>query len=56
MRKRTLPAAMLTLLAAFAATVAVAGCGGKEESSKGESSSQTTTFAPHSKHSTKPSY
>jgi hypothetical protein len=56
MRKRTLPAAMLTLLAAFAATVTVAGCGGKGESGKEESSSQSTTFAPHNKHSTKPSY
>jgi hypothetical protein len=57
--KRTSLAAMLTLLAVLAATLAVAGCGGKTTS--GSTSTQTsgatstTSTAPH-KHSTKPAY
>lgn len=39
MRKRKLPAAMLTLLAISASTLAIAGCGGEE---KGSSSTKTT--------------
>jgi hypothetical protein len=57
--KRTSLAAMLTLLAVLAVTLAVAGCGGKTSSSQtrttGTTTTGTTTTAPH-KHSTKPAY
>jgi ABC-type glycerol-3-phosphate transport system substrate-binding protein len=57
--RRTSLAAMLTLLAVLAATLAVAGCGGKTSSSQtqttGTTTTGTTTVAPH-KHSTKPAY
>jgi hypothetical protein len=57
--KRASLAAMLTLLAVLAATLAVAGCGGKTSSSQpqttGAGTTSTTNAAPH-KHSTKPAY
>jgi hypothetical protein len=57
--KRTSLAAMLTLLAVFAATLTVAGCGGKTTSSSTSTQTSGTTStsgtAPH-KHSTKPAY
>ncbi len=57
--RRTSLAAMLTLLAVLAATLAVAGCGGKTSSSQTSSSQTqstgTTTTGAH-KHSTKPAY
>jgi hypothetical protein len=48
--KRTPLTAMLTLLAVFASSVAVAGCGGK-----GGSTTTTQTTTVH-KHNSKPSY
>ena len=57
--RRTSLAAMLTLLAVFAATLAVAGCGGKSTNTSNSTSTSGTTSttgtAPH-KHSTKPAY
>ncbi|MFZ1153460.1 MAG: hypothetical protein WAN93_01005 [Solirubrobacteraceae bacterium] len=51
--KRTSLAAMLTLLAVLAATVVLAGCGGKTSSSQTQTTG--TTSGAH-KHSTKPAY
>jgi hypothetical protein len=61
MRKRTLLTAMLTPVAALAATMAIAGCGGKAEpSSQGSTgkggSSTTTTGAKHKPRSKTPAY
>lgn len=57
--RRTSLAAMLTLLAVLAATLTVAGCGGKTTNSSTSTSTSgstsTTSTAPH-KHSTKPAY
>jgi hypothetical protein len=54
--KRTSLVAMLTLLAVLAATLAVAGCGGKTGGSQTQTTNGSTTgTAPH-KHSTKPAY
>ncbi len=57
--KRTSLAAMLTLLAVLAATLVVAGCGGKTTSGSTSTQTSGTTStsgpAPH-KHSTKPAY
>ncbi|HTU78467.1 MAG TPA: hypothetical protein VMF09_06885 [Solirubrobacteraceae bacterium] len=53
MRKRTLPTAILALVAAITASVAIAGCGGKE--SKSGTTKPSTTTSTH-KHSTKPAY
>jgi hypothetical protein len=46
-------AAMLTLLAAFAATVAIAGCGGK---STGTPANSSTTSTTHKQPSHAPAY
>jgi hypothetical protein len=54
--RRTPLTAMLTLAAALAATVAMAGCGGKEASSSTtKPATSPAPTAPH-KHSTKPAY
>ncbi len=57
--KRTPLAAMLTLVAALATSVAVGGCGSKAASSSSAkpttSSTPTTTTTTH-KHSSKPAY
>jgi hypothetical protein len=48
---------MLTPVAAVAATVAIAGCGGKAEtSSQGTTSKSTTTGAKHKPRSKIPAY
>ncbi len=56
MRKRTLVTAMLTLVAAVAATVAMAGCGGKARLPGTTTSGTTSTTTTTHKHSTKPAY
>jgi outer membrane murein-binding lipoprotein Lpp len=58
MRKRRLPSAILTVLAAVAATVAVAGCNSNGSSSS-QSSTHTSTTHTSSSHkfpSKKPGY
>jgi hypothetical protein len=62
MRKRTLLTAMLTPVAVLTATAAIAGCGGKANSSsqgttsKSGGSSTTTTSAKHKPRSKAPAY
>jgi len=53
MRKPTLPTAMLTLVAAVAVTVSLAGCGGK---SSGAPTSKGTTGTTQKKPSKAPAY
>ena len=53
--RRTPLTAMLTIVAALAATLVVAGCGGKGTSSSKPSSTGTAPTTTH-KHSTKPAY
>ena len=53
--RRTPLTAMLTLVAVLAATLVVAGCGGKARTSSKPSSTGTTPVTTH-KHSTKPAY
>lgn len=50
MRKRPLPTVLLTLLAATAATVAIAGCGGKESGGSKEATKTSTSQSGGLKH------
>jgi len=50
MRKRPLPTVLLTLLAAASATVAIAGCGGKESGSSEETTKTSMTQSSGLKH------